>query len=273
MNRSAYVGCFLILTVTGLVGCSSGPSASEAKKPPAAPDKIQGKTQILLDEASATDAALNAGGQSTYIWQGPHRYRLFFKSPTPIDPGKEYIAEGLIAQKAIDEIGDPDQGKNGYPLESSCERVIRRAWPGLPFDVNDLHAAALRSRIKRYPARPVLLVSKITPVTAEGGAEAKKNSAKDPDDKLPEISVPADKESALRIEGATTQPAPLWEPKGGTVRCKVIIGKDGKIAELETGTQLCEAVPWAQFRYQPPVKGKSPAKANTEIAITFEPRK
>ena len=42
--------------------------------------------------------------------------------PTPF-PRISPIAEGVYAQKAIDEIGDPDQAKNGYPLQSNCERM------------------------------------------------------------------------------------------------------------------------------------------------------
>ena len=70
-----------------------------------------------------TDSALNAGGSSVYIWEGVRRYRLFFKTPFEVEGGKEYVVEGVHAQKIIDELGDPDQGKNGYPLLASCERV------------------------------------------------------------------------------------------------------------------------------------------------------
>jgi hypothetical protein len=52
----------------------------------------------------------------------------------------------------------------------------------------------------------------------------------------------------------------------------VIIGTDGKIAELLTGKQLCEIVPWSQYRYQPTVRN-GPVKVNTEIEVRFEPRK
>jgi hypothetical protein len=276
MNRNAYIFCGLVLTLAGLGGCSSEPADKDSKKAGAAPDKIQGKVQVNLSESTADDAALNAGGQSVYLWEGTRRYRLFFKSPVQVDPGKEYIAEGVYAQKAIDEIGDPDQGKNGYPLESSCERVVRKAWSGLAFDVTDGHASVLRARVKRFPARPVFLVTRLTPVTSKenggGSGDAKKDAEANEKD-IPEVSVPADKQRALLIEGPTVQTAPLWEPKGGTVRCKVIIGKDGKISELETGMQLCEAVPWSQFRYQPPVQGGHPVKVSTEVEVRFEPRK
>lgn len=263
MHRKTY-GILLVLTLAGLCGCSSEPSAKEAKKPATAPDKIQGKAQ-LLEESSASDAAMNAGGPSVYIWEGVRRYRLFFKSATDVVQGKEYIAEGVYAQKAIDEIGDPDQGKNGYPLQASCAHVVRMAWSGVALDVADLHSSVLRARIKRYPARPIFLVTRLTPVSKE--------SAPDVEEDLPEVSVPADKQRELLIEGPAVQPAPLWEPAGGTVHCKVVIGKDGKITELESGTQLCEIVPWSQFRYQPPVQKGKPAKVKSEVEVRFEPRK
>ncbi len=270
MNRNAYFFCLLVLTLAGLGGCSSRPPAKESEKAGTALDKIQGKTQILLAETTPTDTALNAGGPSVYLWEGVRRYRLFFKSPIEVVPGKEYIAEGVYAQKVIDEIGDPDQGKNGYPLQSSCERVVGMAWPGQAFDVADGQVSVLRTRVQRYPARPVFLVTRLTPV--EGGdasAESKKAAEKD----VPEVSVAADKQRALLIEGPSVLPAPLWEPAGGTVRCKVIIDKDGKISELNSGAQLCEAVPWSQFRYQPPVQGGHPVKVSTEVEVRYEPRK
>jgi hypothetical protein len=267
MNRNACF--FLVLTLGGLVGCSRGPSAKEAKQAAKAPDKIQGTVQEILTESTATDVALNAGGPSVYLLDGLHRYRLFFKTAHEIDASKEYIAEGVYAQKAIDEIGDPDEGKNGYPLPSSCERVVKMAWPGLAIDVTDLHARVLCTRVKRYPARPVFLVTRLEPATSkETGAEAKKGVGAD----VREISVPADKQRALLIEGPTVQTAPLWSPAGGTVRCKLVIDTDGKIAELETGSQLCEAVPWSQFRYKPTVQRGHPVQVETEVEVRFEPR-
>lgn len=275
MNCNAYKFCTLTLTLAGLVGCSSGPAAKDSQKAAVAPDKIQGKVQVNLSETTAGDAALNAGGPSVYLWQGMQRYRLFFKSPVKLEPGKEYIAEGIYAQKAIDEIGDPDQGKNGYPLQSSCDRVVKKVWGGLAFDVTDGHVSVLQSRVKRYPARPVFLVTRISAVEPKEGdgqsADTKKDAEKK-DKELPEVSVPADKQRALLIEGPTVQPAPLWERAGGTVRCKVIIDSKGKISELETGTQLCEAVPWSQFRYQPPVQGGKPVNVKTEVEVRYEPR-
>src|SRR3984893_11365076 len=136
MTQNLYVFCFLVLTLAGLAGCSSKPSA-ETSKQATAPDKIQGKAQLLLTESTASDAAINAGGPSVYLVDGLNRYRLFFNKAFQVEAGQEYIAEGVYAQKAIDAIGDPDQGKNGYPLESSCDRVVRMAWPGLAFDVTD----------------------------------------------------------------------------------------------------------------------------------------
>lgn len=273
MNRNTRSFCFLVLTLAALGGCSSEPAAKGMKNIATAPEKIQGKAQVHLDETAAADVALNAGGQSVYLWEGARRYRLFFKSPVQVVPGNEYIAEGVYAQKAIDEIGDPDQGKNGYPLLSSCERVVKMAWSGLPFDVADGHASALRARVKRYPARPVFLVTRLQSVTPkEKGAdsgEAKKDAGKE----VPEINVAADKQRASLIEGPAVQPAPLWEPAGGTVRCKVVINPEGKVSDLETGMQLCETVPWSQFRYQPPVQGGHPVKVKTEVEVRFEPRK
>jgi hypothetical protein len=273
MNRNACFFCFLVLTLVGLGGCSK-PPADASKKAATALDKIQGKTQVLLAETTATDAAMNAGGPSVYLWQGVSRYRLFFQSPVQVDPGKEYIAEGVHAQRVIDEIGDPDQGKNGYPLPSSCERVVKMAWSGLAFDVTDGLASVLRTRVKRYPARPVFLVTRLTPVASKEGGDASAESKKAAEKKgIPEVSVAADKQRALLIEGPTVQPAPLWEPAGGTVRCKVFIDEEGKIAELDTGSQLCEAVPWPKFRYQPPVQGGRPVTVRTEVEVRFEPRK
>jgi hypothetical protein len=270
MNRNPYTICFLALGLAGFVGCSSQ-SADQAGKAAAAPDKIQGQAQIMLAETSAADAALNAGGPSVYLLDGVNRYRLFFNSPFQVDAGKEYVAEGVLAQKAIDEIGDPDQGKNGYPLAASCDRVVRMAWPGQAFDVTDLNSSALRVRVKRYPARPVFLVTKIALVPPKEGADSP--DAKKPTPEAKQVTIASEKQSALLVEGPTVLPAPLWQPEGGTVRCKVVIGQDGKISELESGTQLCEAVPWAKFRYQPPVERGQPVTVSTEVEVKFEPRK
>jgi hypothetical protein len=273
MNRNARIFCFLVLTLAALGGCSSGPTAKESQK--AAPDRIQGKAQVTEETSGATDAALNAGGPSVYIRQGDRRYRLFLRTAAEVADGKEYVAEGVYAQKAIDDIGDPDQGKNGYPLQSSCERVVRMAWSGLSFDAFDADVSLLSARVKRYPARPIFLVTRIRPATSadsSASAESKKDAAAEEQD-MPEVSVTADKQRAFLIEGPTVQTAPLWEPAGGTVSCKVVIGSDGKISSLETGVQLCETVPWSQFRYQPPVKGGHPVKVRTEVEVRFEPRK
>lgn len=269
MYRNAYVFSFLVLTLAGLGGCSSSPPANESKKAAAAPDKIQGKAQEVLSETTSSDAALNAGGPSVYLWDGLRRYRLFFRTPFQIDPGKEYIAEGVYAQKAIDDIGDPDQGKNGYPLQSSCDRVVKTAWPGLAFDVTDLHSSVLCARIKRYPARPVFLVTRLTLVTPKEGAESKKEAGA----AEKEITVAADKQRALLIAGPTSLTAPLWATEGGTVHCKLVIDTEGKVSELETGAQLCESVPWSEFRYKPTVQGGHPVKVDTEVEVHFEPRK
>ena len=180
MNRNARIFCFLVLTLAALGGCSSEPSANESKKAGTALDKIQGKAQVLVESGGATDAALNAGGPSVYLWEGTHRYRLFLKTAVEVVHGNEYVAEGVYAQKAIDEIGDPDQGKNGYPLQSSCERVVRMAWSGLAFDAIDADVSVLRARVKRYPARPVFLVTRIRPATSAESSAVSAEPKKEP---------------------------------------------------------------------------------------------
>ena len=273
MYRAVYMSYFLVLTLAGLGGCSNQPSEKGSGKTATAPDKIQGKAQINLDETSAADAALNAGGPSVYLINGLHRYRLFFNKAFPVEAEKEYIAEGVNAQKTIDEIGDPDQGRNGYPLQSSCDRVVRMAWPGLAFDLTDSYVASLRAKVKRYPARPVFLVTQLMPVTSkQNGADSQDTKQQAEAKEIPEVTAPADKQRALLIEGPTSMTAPLWDPAGSTVRCRVSIS-DGKVSELDTGAQLCEAVPWSQFRYQPTVKSGHPVKVKTEVEVRFEPRK
>jgi hypothetical protein len=276
MIRKARIFYFLVLTLAALSGCSSKPSATESKKAETALDRIQGKAQVLVESSGASDAALNAGGPSVYLWEGAHRYRLFLRTATEIVHGDQYIVEGVDAQKAIDQIGDPDQGKNGYPLQSSCEHVVTMAWSGLAFDAIDSQAAILRATVKRHPARTVFLVTRIGPVTSKesgaASAESKKDAAAE-EKNIPEAAVAADKQSALLIEGSPVQPAPLWEPEGGTVRCKVIIDPEGKISELESTAQLCETVPWSKFRYKPTVQGGHPVKVSTEVEVRFEARK
>ena len=276
MNHNARVLSFLVFTVAVWSGCSSKPSANEGKKA-AALDRIQGKAQVLIESGGAMDVALNAGGSSSvYIWEGTRRYRLFFKTPFEATHGDEYIVEGINAQRVIDEIGDPDEGKNGYPLRTSCDRVVRMVWGGQAFDVMDLNAQVLYNRVHRFPARSVFLVTRIQPVksteSGTGSAASKKDDTKKEKD-APEVSVAADKQRALLTGGPPAQNAPLWEPNGGTVSCKVLIGPDGKIAELLTGKQLCEIVPWSQYRYQPTVRGGLPVKVATEVEVRFEPRK
>jgi hypothetical protein len=275
MHRNAYVCCLVVVSLAGIAGCSSNQAAKDSKKA-AAPDRIQGKAQVNLAEANANDLALNAGGPSVYLVDGVRRYRLFFNKPVTVDAGKAYVAEGVYAQKVIDDIGDPDQGKDGYPLQASCDRVIRTAWPGLAFDVTDLHSSVLRARIKRYPARPIFLVTKLTPATStesDGKAAGSKNVEAEEGD-IPEITVPAEKQRALLVEQPTTaQQAPLWEPAATTAKCKVLIGADGKISDLETGAQLCESVTWSQFRFQPTVQKGHPVKVHSEVEVKFEPRK
>jgi len=270
MTRNAYFFGSLVLVLAGLAGCSSEPSTRPAA---AAPDRIQGKALVVLAESTASEAALNAGGPSVYLENGLTRYRLFFNQAFQVNAGQEYIAEGVYAQKAIDAIGDPDQGKNGYPLESSCDRVVRMAWPGLAFDVTDLHTKSLRAKVKRFPARPVFLVTRVQPVTSTADSAKQKKEPEAGDNEAPRVSVPADKQRALLVEGPTVLTAPLWEPAGGTARCKVVIDEEGKIAELDSGAQLCETIPWSQFHYKPTVKGGHAVRVNTDVEVRFEPRK
>jgi hypothetical protein len=258
MTRKTYF-CCLVFALAGLAGCSSKPSAKTSIQKPA-PDKIQGKAQILLDESSSADTALNAGGPSVYLLVDDlHRYRLFFNKPFEVQPGAEYMVEGVYAQKAIDAIGDPDQGKNGYPLLASCASVVGMAWPGLAMDLTDSYSNSLRAKVNRFPARPVFLVTAIEPAKLE-----KKDTAAQKKE-APEVSIPAEKQRALLVEGPTVLTAPLWEPAGGTVHCKVLIDEEGKISELHSGSQLCESVPWSQFRYKP-----TPKRVNTEVEIRFD---
>lgn len=268
MTRNKCVFPYFILALSGLAGCSRE-APKQAAMPP---DKIQGKAQVVVTETTALDASMNGGGPSVYLVDGLNRYRLFFDKAPQVDPGKEYMAEGVYAQKTIDAIGDPDRGKNGYPLGSSCDTAVRTAWPGLAFDVVDSYSTSLRAKVKRFPARPVFLVTRIQPVSAADSAKPKKD-AEGEEQEAPQVSVPAEKQRALLAEGPTVLPAPLWEPEGETARCKVVIDEEGKIAELNSGAQLCEAVPWVQFRYQPTVKGGHPVRVSTEVEIRFDARK
>jgi hypothetical protein len=204
------------------------------------------------------------------------RYRLFLRNKVDVINGNEYVAEGIFAQRAIDEIGDPDQGKNGYPIQDSCSRIVRMAWGSLAMDEIGPTASIVRTMVKRYPARPLFLVTRLRAVAVGDGGNTSDASKKDSaaeEQNIPEVSVPAEKQRASLIAGTAVQPAPLWEPAGGIVKCKLVINSEGKVSELETGTQLCEAVPWSQFRYQPAVHGGHPLKVRTEVEVRFEPRK
>jgi hypothetical protein len=267
MKRNAKIYGFFLLAAV-LLGCSSKPPASQSKKAAVKLDKIQGKVQIIAGTSGGGDAALNPGGDAVYLWVGVKRYRLFSRTGLNVVGGAEYTVEGIDAQKMIDEIGDPDQGKNGYPLAESCARVITTAWPGLPFDGIDAHASLLRERIARYPARPVFLVVKIDRVPDEA---AKKEDADDA--KAPIVTVPPEKHRAALVEGPVTLTAPLWEPAGRKIQCKIVIDTKGKVSELETGAQLCEAAPWEKFLFKPLVQGGRPVKVRTAVELTYEPRK
>jgi len=266
MKRTILSFSFLLLALVSWSACSNKSASKESQKA-YTPDKIQGKALVMTE--SMSDSAMNAGGQSVYLVEGLRRYRLFFNTATDVANGKEYAAEGVYAQKAIDDMGDPDQGKNGYPLPDRCEHVVHMAWSGLALDVAAGDAEVLCEKVKRYPARAIFLVTHIEPVAAKSGEEPKKDEGED----VTEISVPADKERAAMIEGPKVQTAPLWDPAGGTVSCKVLIGQDGKISELQTGNQLCESVTWSQVRFQPPVQRGHPVKVKTEVEVRFDPRK
>jgi len=277
MSRNARIFCFLAVMAAALGGCSSGPTATEIKKAARSLDKIQGKAQVQEVAGGASDAALNAGGPTVFLKDGMRRYRLFLRAPADVQDGKEYVVEGVNAQKAIDEIGDPDSGASGYPLQSSCDRVVRMAWTGLSMDAIDADTSLVCTLVKRYPARPIFLVAKIRLATeaetsAAAAAESKQDAAAGGKE-IPEVTVAADKQRASLIEGPTVLPAPLWEPTGGAVSCKVIIGPEGKVTELLTGVQLCESVPWSQFKYQPPMQGGHPVTVKTEVEVRYDARK
>jgi hypothetical protein len=268
MTRNKDAPCCAVLTLAALAGCSSEPP----KQASAPPDRIHGKALVVLNESTAQDAALNAGGPTVYLVDGLTRYRLFFNKAVEVEAGKEYTAEGVYAQKAIDAIGDAGQGKNGYPPASSCDRIVKTAWPGLAFDVTDSYSSSLRAKVNRFPARAVFLVTQLQPVIPSDADKQKK----DPDaarNEAPAVSVPADKQRALLVDGPTVLAAPLWEPDGGTARCKIVIDEEGQIAALNSGSQLCETVPWAQFHYKPTLKGGHPVKVSTEIEVRFDPKK
>src|ERR1035438_1240007 len=104
MNHNTRTLCFLVLTLAALGGCSSEPPAKDSKKAGTPLDRIQGKAQVLVESGGTTDAALNAGGPSVYLWEGTHRYRLFLRTAVDVVHGEKYVAEGVYAQKAL-EIG------------------------------------------------------------------------------------------------------------------------------------------------------------------------
>ncbi|GEM_PF-1285256 len=261
-----------VVVAAVLGACSSESRPKQSQKSGSVPDKIQGKVQIMPQSYGSADASLSQGRPVVFLWQGVRRYTLFFRNPVDVVPGKEYAVEGVNAQRVIDGLGDPDLGRNGYPLLSSCERVVRMAWSGLAFDEMDAHASALRVRVKRYPARPVFLVTRIQPAAEpERAGSADRQSDAEPDEDLPVVAVPAEKQRASLISGTTVLTAPLWEPAGGTVLCQVVIDPEGKISELGTGMQLCEAVPWSEFRYKPLLKAGRPVKAKTEVEVIFKP--
>jgi len=267
MNSKPMLSMLAAVAVGALIGCGGDKKAASEKSAARVLHQITGKLETSQATTGA-DSALNAGGDSLFIRNGVKRYRLFVKSPVDVAPGEIYKVEGVDAQKAIEEIGDPDKGKNGYPLASSCQRVIRMAWGSQSIDLADGQASVLRSQVNRYPARTIFLVTKITPVPSE-----EKKAAEEDEKELPAISVTEEKQAAVKIAGPATQPAPFWAPEGGTAKCKVIVNEKGSVAELETGAQLCEAVPWGEFKYPPPAQGGKPVRVKTVVTVQFEPRK
>jgi hypothetical protein len=256
-----------------LGGCSGKPPAAESKNAGPAVETIQGQVRSFVDLTPAGDGDLNSGGPSLKLWQGKHLYRLFMRRKTEVIADSYYVAEGINAQKAIDEIGDPDQGAKGYPLLAVCERVVKTAWPGMAFDEVDVKAAVLKARVSRYPARTVFLVTKIRLATPAETSAASADAKVDAEEKaLPTVAVPADKQRALLIEGAPPQKAPLWDPKAAPTRCKLVIGPTGKVSDLETGAQLCESVDWTRFSYKPTLQRGKPVNVSTEVEVRFDPR-
>jgi len=270
MNRNTLIFSFVVVMVGAMTGCSSKP-AEEATKAKTELHRIQGKTQVLMDTGGTGEASLNPGKPPITILDGTRRYRLFSKQPLEVVPGGEYIVEGIDAQKVINEIGDPANGKGGYPLTSSCERVVKMAWGLLSFDERDSKVSILKARVARYPARSVFLAVKLTRVMPKEGADAKKGAAAG-EKEVPIVSVAADKQRASLIAGPTNLPAPLWDAAGATVKCKLIINPEGKVSELETGSQLCESVDWTQFSYKPLVQGGRPVQVRSEVELRFDPR-
>jgi hypothetical protein len=128
-----------------------------------------------------------------------------------------------------------------------------------------LDATALRTTIQRHPARPVFLVTKLTPVTPDTTADRKKESA----DEKP-VEVPGDKQKALLIDGPTVLKAPLWAPDAATLKCSIVIDGEGKVSDVQTGKQLCESVPWEKFSYKPTAQGGHPVKVQTDVEVKFE---
>ena len=107
MRFNTRVFFVLVFALAVLASCSSAPPASEAKKAQIPLDKIQGRIQVLVDNSGGTgDAALNPGGAAVYLWVGPQRFRLFSRTLMEVTHGKDYVVEGVNAQKVIDEIGD-----------------------------------------------------------------------------------------------------------------------------------------------------------------------
>ena len=91
MNRNTPIFNLLIVALVALGGCSSSPSPSATKKAGPPIQKIQGKAQVLDVAGPTSDAALNSGGPSVFIWEGKQRYRMFFRKTADVVQGLSLI--------------------------------------------------------------------------------------------------------------------------------------------------------------------------------------
>jgi hypothetical protein len=147
-------------------------------------------------------------------------------------------------------------------------------WKNLAFDALDAQSGLVCSVIKRRPARPLFLVTKIEPLALDDAAKQKAvaDKKKAEADKK-EITVPAAKQKALLLESAPVQTAPLFQPAGGKETCKVFIDDQGKVDQMLSGRPLCEAVDWSKYSWKPTLQAGKPVWVNSEVEIHFDPRK
>jgi hypothetical protein len=81
MGEPQRVHFFLVAMAVVLLGaCSSEPRDKQAQKSAAAPDRIQGKIQVLAQAFGSADASVNEGSPVVYLWQGVRRYTLAKRS-------------------------------------------------------------------------------------------------------------------------------------------------------------------------------------------------